>query len=141
VRQPEVERELRALGCEPAAACAPEGTEPLHLKCRATSGGCAVFLERNRAAFEAAGYTVLLSVNMTSALGCTYPVLDTDNDGLPDAMELLLGTSPQHVDSDGDGVADGVEYPLAGVPLSDPCAPLQGHCTRPVGSVFRNGFE
>jgi serine protease len=124
-----VERELRALGCEPAASCAPAGTEPLHLKCRSTGGNCAVFLERNRAVFEAAGYTVLFGGSPSSVLGFAYAVLDSDRDGLPDAMEQLLGSSPLHVDSDGDGVADGVEYPSAGAPLSDPCAPLQGHVT------------
>jgi serine protease len=127
--------------CEPAVSCAPPGTEPLHLKCRATSGGCAVFLERNRAAFESAGYTSLLGGSATSVLGNAYPVLDSDNDGLPDAMERLLGTSLLHADSDGDGISDGGEYPFDGVPVSDPCAPLQGHCTRPVSQIFRDGFQ
>jgi DNA polymerase II large subunit len=31
---------------------------------------------------------------------------DTDQDGLPDAAEVLLGTNPQNADSDGDGLND-----------------------------------
>lgn len=34
---------------------------------------------------------------------------DTDQDGLPDALELQLGSDPLDPDSDGDGVPDGVE--------------------------------
>jgi hypothetical protein len=34
---------------------------------------------------------------------------DTDGDGLPDAMELLLGLNPNSADSDGNGVRDGDE--------------------------------
>ena len=35
--------------------------------------------------------------------------LDSDGDGLPDALETLLGTSPTDGDSDDDGLADGAE--------------------------------
>ncbi len=35
---------------------------------------------------------------------------DTDRDGLPDAFESSIGTSPNASDTDGDGVLDGVEY-------------------------------
>jgi Bacterial TSP3 repeat len=34
---------------------------------------------------------------------------DTDGDGLPDSVELKLGTNPNNADSDGDGIKDGVE--------------------------------
>jgi hypothetical protein len=34
---------------------------------------------------------------------------DTDRDGLSDALELALGSSPQTADSDGDGISDGKE--------------------------------
>ncbi|HRG97629.1 MAG TPA: hypothetical protein PLR99_15345 [Polyangiaceae bacterium] len=34
---------------------------------------------------------------------------DTDGDGLPDDLELLIGTSPTNPDTDGDGIRDGVE--------------------------------
>lgn len=34
---------------------------------------------------------------------------DADQDGVPDAVELILGTDPSNPDSDGDGVSDGFE--------------------------------
>lgn len=34
---------------------------------------------------------------------------DTDNDGLPDGLELALGTNPMYFDSDADGVDDFIE--------------------------------
>ena len=34
---------------------------------------------------------------------------DTDNDGLPDKVELLIGTDPAVADTDGDGLSDGAE--------------------------------
>ncbi|SFK68876.1 NlpC/P60 family protein [Geodermatophilus ruber] len=39
----------------------------------------------------------------------TFPAVDTDRDGLVDAMELLLGTDPLKTDTDADGVSDGYE--------------------------------
>jgi uncharacterized repeat protein (TIGR01451 family)/MYXO-CTERM domain-containing protein len=39
--------------------------------------------------------------------GCAGP--DTDMDGLPDAVEIALGTDPNDADSDDDGVLDGQE--------------------------------
>ena len=42
---------------------------------------------------------------------------DTDDDGLLDDEEVLLGTDPEHPDTDGDGVSDGIDLcPL----LADP---------------------
>ncbi len=40
---------------------------------------------------------------------CTPPGPDTDGDGLPDAVEKLIGTDPLDADSDDDGVPDGKE--------------------------------
>jgi len=34
---------------------------------------------------------------------------DTDGDGLPDSMEMAIGTDPNKADTDGDGFSDGVE--------------------------------
>lgn len=36
--------------------------------------------------------------------------MDTDGDGLPDALELTLGSNPYSKDSDLDGLDDGSEY-------------------------------
>lgn len=46
--------------------------------------------------------------------------LDPDGDGLPTALENVLGTNPSLADTDGDGFSDGVEYNLG----SDPNNPL-----------------
>jgi hypothetical protein len=44
--------------------------------------------------------------------------VDTDNDGLSDATEAVLGTDPNNADTDGDGLADGAGgiVPLAALP-------------------------
>lgn len=34
---------------------------------------------------------------------------DADGDGLPDSVEIALGTNPNHADSDGDNFHDGIE--------------------------------
>jgi len=44
--------------------------------------------------------------------GGTMPAVDTDGDGLDDATEALIGTSPLLVDTDGDGFSDLLEYKL-----------------------------
>jgi hypothetical protein len=36
----------------------------------------------------------------------TDQILDTDKDGLPDSMEVSLGTNPKKADTDGDGIND-----------------------------------
>lgn len=43
--------------------------------------------------------------------------LDADGDGLPDAVELTIGTDPCAIDTDGDGLTDGDE-------LADGCDPF-----------------
>lgn len=57
----------------------------------------------------------------------TFQVLavsDSDNDGLSDAEEAMLGSDPNHPDTDGDGLLDGTEFDLFGggscVNLLDP---------------------
>ena len=39
--------------------------------------------------------------------------IDTDNDGLPDLLEILIGTNPFDFDTDGDGLPDGWEVMIA----------------------------
>jgi len=51
-------------------------------------------------------------------------MLDTDGDGLPDAIERQFGSNPYVADSDGNGVNDLVEYRTKGLPCNDStCAP------------------
>lgn len=45
-------------------------------------------------------------------------VIDTDKDGLPDKMELSIGTDPNNYDSDNDGYLDGMEIKNGYDPLS-----------------------
>ena len=50
-------------------------------------------------------------------------MLDTDGDGLPDAIEAQLGSNPNLKDSDGNGVSDLVEYRTKGTVCNSPnCA-------------------
>ena len=59
---------------------------------------------------------------------------DSDNDGLPDEAETVLGTDPHKADTDGDGISDGAEV-QAGTD------PLDGDVTLPriTGSVAASG--
>jgi hypothetical protein len=46
-------------------------------------------------------------------------LLDSDNDGIPDAVETQWGSNPNAYDSDHNGVGDGVEYYLYGTPCGN----------------------
>ena len=43
--------------------------------------------------------------------------LDSDEDGLPDEAEAIVGTDPQNPDSDGDGLQDGDEFKKGSNPM------------------------
>jgi hypothetical protein len=45
--------------------------------------------------------------------------LDSDGDGLPDAIEMQIASSPDRADSDGNGVRDSVEYRTKGRACDD----------------------
>jgi hypothetical protein len=127
--------------CQPEAACMPPGAEALYRECNMASADCATFLESERAAFEAAGYTAAYPSGSPTKLGYAYPATDQDADTLPDALEYVIGTNPTMPDSDLDGVKDADEFPLAGVPVSDPCAGGVGAILCPADSIFKNGFD
>jgi uncharacterized protein YegL len=65
---------------------------------------------------------------VASPTGGTMPAVDTDGDGLDDATEALIGTSPFLVDTDGDGFSDFLEYQLRNSGL-DPLYPDDANCT------------
>ena len=68
-------------------------------------------------------------------------ILPEAYDGLPNAMERVLGTLTDLTDTDGDGINDGAEYPFADIPVSDPCdGPQEQRCTRSL-RLFGDGFE
>lgn len=60
---------------------------------------------------------------------------DTDGDGLTDAQEIQIGTSPNNPDTDGDGLKDGADYLLAALGF-DPLAHNGGQ----MNSLFVSSF-
>ncbi|MET0231648.1 MAG: S8 family serine peptidase [Rhodanobacteraceae bacterium] len=127
--------------CAPEPACVPPGAEALYRECNTANADCATFLESERAAFEANGYTAAYPPGGATKLGYAYPATDSDGDGLADGFEYVIGTSPEMPDSDFDGASDADEFPLAGVPVSDPCAGGVGAILCPADRMFGNGFE
>jgi len=55
------------------------------------------------------------------------PGVDSDGDGLDDATEALIGTSPLLIDTDGDGFSDFLEYQLRNSGLN-PLYPDDANC-------------
>jgi hypothetical protein len=49
--------------------------------------------------------------------------VDSDGDGLPDWLELEIGTNPRNPDTDGDGFPDGLEIVLGSDPLDRESVP------------------
>ncbi|MGQ0799451.1 MAG: S8 family serine peptidase [Pseudomarimonas sp.] len=127
--------------CSPEPTCIPPAAEALYQQCKTTDDDCAVFLERERTTFEAAGYLALPSFSSNSVIGYAYSNDDSDSDGLVDGMEYVVGLNPFAVNSDGDAWADAVEYPLAAVPTNDPCDGPTITCLVQVPLIFRNGFQ
>jgi hypothetical protein len=127
--------------CAAEPACIPPAAEALYQQCKISDDDCAVFLARERATFEAAGYVTLPSFSTAAVLGYAYGNDDSDGDGLIDGMEQVAGINPFAADSDGDGIGDAVEYPLAAVPASDPCDGPTITCLAVVPLIFGNGFE
>jgi len=129
--------------CTPEPGCIPPGAQKFYRACSAAASDCATFLESESATFAANGYTATFPPigGTKTLLGYAYPATDTDQDGLPDGFEYVVGTSPVHADSDADGLADSYEYPMVGVPFSDPCAGGIGARNCGADVIFANGYE
>jgi hypothetical protein len=56
--------------------------------------------------------------NMTYGIDNLRGPTDSDNDGLSDAKEFVLGTDPHDPDSDGDGMSDGEEIAYGTCPTN-----------------------
>ena len=64
------------------------------------------------------------NVDVFKAVLTTSDEPDSDNDGIPDDVELALGTDPLDPDSDGDGINDGEELQLGQNPLDGISLPV-----------------
>jgi hypothetical protein len=129
--------------CAPEPACIPPAAQKLWRKCKAGDNDCATFLESERLGFEANGFTSVYPAGTNPLLGYAYPATDTDADGLPDGFEYVVGTSPTRANSDNDSSPDASEFPMAGVPVSDPCGGIgsSGALYCPANYLFKNGFD
>ncbi len=60
---------------------------------------------------------LIIIIGFFSPLRTHAQELDSDRDGLSDALEIKLGTDPTNADTDGDGYSDGVEVKTGFNPL------------------------
>jgi hypothetical protein len=83
--------------------------------------------------FEKDNYTKITFARVEEAW-LMNPAIDADNDGMPDAWEILHGLSPSlndaASDADGDGVSNAKEYPAG----TDPLDPLSRLALRQITS-------
>ena len=73
---------------------------------------------------------IINNTNTTWDIASRSLLADSDGDGLPDVVELMLGSDPFKYDSDGNGVGDGVEFAVDrhSRPCRDPnCNPDRAH--------------
>jgi len=114
-----------------AATPTPDGTSTvLALIANATANGRFAVVASNGVAGSA---TLVTLANAFSAF--VDPTLDPDGDGLPNGLELILGTDPFNADTDGDGFSDGVEVASGSDPLNPACTPLNCRLSGEVESL------
>jgi hypothetical protein len=75
---------------------------------------------------------------VAAPMGGSVPAVDSDGDGLTDAEEALIGTSPILSDTDGDGFSDFLEYQLRNSGL-DPLYPDDANCTQSTDREDQDG--
>ncbi len=126
--------------CANEPACIPPGAQKLYRACKPVADDCAIFLDSERASFEAAGYLSAYPAGSDKMLGYAYPATDSDGDGLVDGFEHVIGTRVDLTDSDGDNSTDAEEFPLAGVAVSDPCSVTAGSSC-PADVIYQDGFQ
>jgi hypothetical protein len=140
--------------CTPESTCVPPGAQKLWRQYNSVNNDCAVFLDSEKSAFEAASYTGNCPTGGAKMIGYAYWAVDANNDGvidveadhdqdgLIDGFEYAIGTNPNAADSDGDGIPDATEFPMAGIATGDPC--MGGSLgARNCGAdrIFKSGFD
>jgi subtilisin family serine protease len=106
----------------------PPGTVKLYRKYNAARDDHAIFPETQLAYMTSIGYTQNAGKEW---IGYVYANQDSDNDGLIDGFERVIGTSINRRDTDRDGISDGVEvnnYPYSD-PLDNLSSPVFAHRT------------
>jgi len=94
-------------------------------------------------------YRILLLISTSGLLlgGCVggpNMTADSDEDGLLDAFEMVIGSDPLSADTDGDGHDDGDEYGAFFDPMDEGDFPYAGDYPRqalPTDGIASTGYE
>ncbi|MBI1291787.1 hypothetical protein GC173_11170 [bacterium] len=89
--------------------------------------------------FSLSDGTAAAPVTGTFAITVT-PSVDTDRDGIPDAVETTIGTQANNKDSDNDTIEDGVERAIGTNPNSD-TDPIVGNRTDTDGDGIPDAYD
>jgi hypothetical protein len=89
-----------------ADATAPQG---LYLRYSATTKNYALVLASH---LSDSTFATFIDANGGNPLGYAFPNIDSDQDGIIDGFERLIGTSPNRIDSDCNGLSDTAQFPM-----------------------------